>query len=319
MPDQINSRTHAAFELGLLNASGQLGDSLEGASLGAGTTVYDLNGEALFERVPLEGPGSIAAFADVGLNPAMGAILMAVSWGVRWDEQALVQQAREAAGARLERGVDTVRFVAYSFPKVAVQFLSGGKEVALLELWTWKPVPRRRRMKEGGPSNFERWSFLDEHPIDDLSKRRASFRSHVRTIDKATARLEGAYMTLDRARLIDLIGVSIADLLFDTREVHFTTRSGDHHPCLELRGQQTSVWCVGASVQMVLDFYRYEYTQVRLAQELGLGTLSNPNGLPHSRDNDVVTTLEKLSNQSLDATLTQNPSWNLFRNEIRAN
>ena len=46
--------------------------------------------------------------------------------------------------------------------------------------------------------------------------------------------------------------------------------------------QGSNVRCVGASVQMLLDFYRYEYTQVRLAQELGLGTVSDPNGLPYS-------------------------------------
>ena len=49
--------------------------------------------------------------------------------------------------------------------------------------------------------------------------------------------------------------------LNDTRELHYSTNNADHHPCYELRGQQTSVWCVAASVQMVLDFYRYNYLQ----------------------------------------------------------
>ncbi|HEX5825388.1 MAG TPA: C39 family peptidase [Candidatus Limnocylindrales bacterium] len=320
MPDSESFRTPAAVELSLLNVSTEFGDDLEGVSLGAGTTIYDLNGEELFERVPIEGRAGVPAFADIARNPAMGAILMGVSRGIRWDEAALLQQAREAAGVRkAQREADSVRFVAYSFPKVAVQFLADGKEIALLELWTWQPVPRRRRSKEDGPSNFERWSFLDENPVDDLAKRRARFRARVRELEPIGDRLTDVVMTIDRARLLDRLGISLNDLLFDTRELHFTTRNGDHHPCLELRGQETNVWCVGASVQMVLDFYRYQYGQVRLAQELGLGTVSNPNGLPHSRDNDVVTTLEKLSNQSLDATLTQNPTWNLFRDEIRAN
>jgi hypothetical protein len=70
---------------------------------------------------------------------------------------------------------------------------------------------------------------------------------------------------------------------------------------------------------MVLDFYRYEYTQVRLAQELGLGTLTNPNGLPYARVNDVVTVIEKLTSNALDATINTSPNWTQFRNEIRAN
>jgi predicted RNase H-like HicB family nuclease len=49
-----------------------------------------------------------------------------------------------------------------------------------------------------------------------------------------------------------------------SRELHYSTRDVTHFPCYELRGQETNVWCVGASVQMILDFYRYEYTQTRL-------------------------------------------------------
>ena len=321
MTDRTTFRTQATLELNLLNATLDLGADLEGASLGASTMIYDLNGEELFERTPIEGSGQVPAFADIARNPAMGAVLMSVSHGIRWDEAALLRQARDAAGERLGgRAGVSARFVAYSFPKVAVQFLAGDHEIALLELWTWQPVPRRRRKGEDdGPSNFERWSFLDRTPVQELRKRRARFRAHLRELEPIREHVGEGLVTLERARLFDRLGLSIADLLFDTRELHFTTRTGDHHPCLELRGQQTSVWCVAASVQMVLDFYRYEYSQVRLAQELGLGTLSNPNGLPHSRDNDVVTTLEKMSNQSLDATLTQNPGWNLFRDEIRAN
>ena len=79
------------------------------------------------------------------------------------------------------------------------------------------------------------------------------------------------------------------------------------------------MWCVGASTQMLLDFYRYEYTQIWLAQEDGLGTKANPNGLPYARVNDVVTTIEKLSSKALDATINTSPNWTEFRAEMRAN
>jgi len=105
----------------------------------------------------------------------------------------------------------------------------------------------------------------------------------------------------------------------DTRVLHYSRRSTDHSPCYELRGQETNVWCVGASTQMLLDFYRYEYSQVRLARELGLGTLDNPNGLPYSRVGDVVKVIEKMTSNGLDATMITNPSWSTFRNEIRRN
>lgn len=107
--------------------------------------------------------------------------------------------------------------------------------------------------------------------------------------------------------------------LMDTRVLHYSLRGTDHDPCYELRGQETNVWCVGASTQMLLDFYRYEYSQVRLAEELGLGTLEHPNGLPYSRVGDVVTVIEAMTSNGLDATMITNPSWSTFRDEIRAN
>jgi hypothetical protein len=108
-------------------------------------------------------------------------------------------------------------------------------------------------------------------------------------------------------------------LRLDTRALHYSTRATDHETCFELRDQQTSVWCVAASVQMVLDFYRYEYAQTRIAKELGLGTLANPNGLPYSRDADVVTVLEQLTGKALSAAMDTTPTFGEVRTEIRAN
>ena len=107
--------------------------------------------------------------------------------------------------------------------------------------------------------------------------------------------------------------------LFDTREIHYSLLDSDHHPCYELRGQQTNVWCVGASVEMLLNFYRYSYDQVRLAQELGLGTLAIPNGLSYANVGDVVTVMENLTSNALDVTMHTDPGWDVFHDEIRAN
>jgi hypothetical protein len=70
---------------------------------------------------------------------------------------------------------------------------------------------------------------------------------------------------------------------------------------------------------MLLNFYRYHYNQVRLAQELDLGTLEDPNGLPYARVGDVVTVLEALTSNALDVTMHVNPAFSVFRDEIRQN
>ena len=70
---------------------------------------------------------------------------------------------------------------------------------------------------------------------------------------------------------------------------------------------------------MLLDFYRYEYTQTRVAAALGLGTQSSPKDLPTGQEGIVVTAIEALTSNALDVTRLDNPTWERFRDEIVAN
>ena len=54
-------------------------------------------------------------------------------------------------------------------------------------------------------------------------------------------------------------------------------------------------------------------------EELGLGTLDNPNGLPYANDALVVTVLENLTSNALDATMYTSNPFSRFRTEINAN
>jgi peptidase C39-like protein len=306
-------------ELNLLNVAHALPTALDGARFGAATPIYDLNGQELYVRFPLLRGNQALGYADTATSPAFGALLLAAAPGATWNERAILKEAQEAA--RLPHRPDTVRFVAYSYPKLAVQFLAEGQELALLELWTWREVPPRSdRRKDEPPSDFERWSFLDEQPAEVLRRNRTRYRKRADAIEDLLKRARRVPKDkISREVFEPVIRRDILKLLFETRDVHYSTRDADHFTCYEVRGQQTSVWCVAASVQMLLDFYRYEYTQVRLAAELGLGTLANPNGLPYTRDGDVVTVVEAMSSGALDASMTMTPSWTEFRNEIRAN
>lgn len=318
----MDYRKIAGAELNLLRFLGVLPETFEGLRVAAaGTPVYDLNGEELFRRIPLSRPRQeIPAFVDIAVHPAMGGPLVAVSQGIVWDEKALLETAEAAARKRKVKPYDTVRFVAYSFPKVAVQFLAKGQEVLMLELLTWIPVPpRRERLKDEPPSNFERWSFLEETPRATLRSRAKSSEQRIAQWETALSQRDVRLDVISAERFAVFVGPLEPIQFTESRELHYSKRNSDHVPCYELRGQETNVWCVGASVQMVLDFYRYEYTQVRLAQELGLGTLADPNGLPYSQDGLVVTVLENMSSHALDATMNMSPTFNEFRTEILAN
>jgi len=310
---------HAWAELNLLNLVGVV-PGLPGARIArAGTTVHDLNGEPLFLRTRLEG-GDEEAYVDTAIDSHLGSPLLAVSHA-EWDPDALLEEAADTLHRRRRAAsYDEARFVAYSYPKLAIQFLREGEEVALLELYTWAPVPpERERKRDEPPGDFERWSFLDDQPATILRRNARRHAKRERELDKlipARQPVDRRLIEADRfASMITRIDV----YLRDTRELHYSSNNADHHVCYELRGQQTNVWCVAASVQMLLDFYRYNYLQTRLATELGLGTLANPSGLNYGDEQKVVDTLENLTSNALSAGMNWSPSWTEFRNEIRAN
>jgi len=308
----------AGFELNALRAAEVLGEEFDEVSIPrTGTSIYDLNGALLFYRLPLKRGRTPCGYADIAADEALAEPLLGVAMSGAWDGKALLEKGLSMARKK-RRGLkyDSVRFVAYSYPKLALQFSLAGKEVLMLELHTWTEVPPRpQERKSPEPSNFERWSLLDELP-GELR------RTRVRGFKKRIARWESPDLRrLDPSviRMGTLDPINIVIQLNDTQEIHYSQREHDHHPCYELRGQQTNVWCVAASVEMLMNFYRYHYDQPRLAKEMDLGTCSAPSGLPYGDEYKVVNTIEKLSSNTLDATAITNPAWGTFETEIEAN
>jgi hypothetical protein len=319
----------AGLELNALRVAGVLGDEYEKVRVPAsGTPIFDITGARLYYRLSLARGRDTVGTADIAVAPIMGEPLLAVSMGMQWNEKELLAQATRAA-RKARRGLkfDQARFVAYSYPKLGVQFLLGGAEVLLLELFTWAEVPparatQRSEPPRGGelsvgpfPDNFGRWSVIEDTPPDVRRARERTFTRRLRAWDvPALRRLDVSIIAAERLRIRGLVV-----RLVDRRELHYSPRNADHHVCYELRGQQTNVWCVGASCEMLLNFYRYQYDQIRLAQELDLGTLDDPNGLPYARVGDVVTVLENLTSNALDVTMHVDPAFEVFRSEILAN
>ncbi|HUL65214.1 MAG TPA: C39 family peptidase [Burkholderiaceae bacterium] len=304
---------------------GVLPAAFEGGRLGKGTSIHDVNGEELYARFPVVHGKESFGWVDVASHPVFGAPVLGGAAGAEWNPDALIAAAGRAARKTGLRKWSSTRFVAYSFPKLAVQFLGAEhEELLMLELHTWAHVPeRRQREADEPPGNFERWSLIEETPPKTRRTNERAFKAAIERVEKALGRLlpKAGAIPLDRDRIVTALGnvFPLIRIVSDSRELHFSTRNADHDPCFELRGQETNVWCVGASVQMVLDFYRYQYTQTRIAVQLGLGTPSNPNGLPYTRDGDVVTALQAMSSNALTAAMNTTPTFDQYRNEILAN
>ncbi|HWC99920.1 MAG TPA: C39 family peptidase [Candidatus Sulfopaludibacter sp.] len=311
----------AATELNLLNLAHTLpGMRLEGAAIDSGTPIYDPNGEILFYRVGLRHGDVPAGYADLAAHTLFGEPLLGTAPDADWDAEYWIAAGRAALQrmAKSPLHYDDVRLVAFSYPKLAVQFLERGKELIMLELVTWAVVPpahRDRPLLE--VSNFERFSLIAETPADVQREAHARFEDHVARLENVRVpETAGGGIVISKAALSPSFGVLS---LYDTEDLHYSALTTDHHTCYELRGQETNVWCVVASTQMVLDFYRYNYTQSRIAQQLGLGTLSNPSGLPYARDNDVAVALNAMSSGALTANMLTTPAFSAYTAEIRAN
>jgi hypothetical protein len=314
----------ASLELNLLNYARALPPGvLEGARLDTSTPIYDTNGEVLLHRFPLTQNGVSVGYADVAAHTAFGGPLLAVVPNSVWDEHAVLGAALEAFLKRPPEGgqrpiYDELRLVAYSYPKIAVQFLHRNEEIVMLECFTWLEVPPTagtRGRKRLEPSSFERWSLLQELPANRKLKCHKIFERRATLFGRAD--LSPAAVGLISKQLVEPV-VSILKLT-STWELHYSGRNSDHYDCYELRGQETNVWCVGASVQMLLDFYRYNYSQSKIAQQLGLGTLANPNGLPYANVADVVTQLQAMSSNALTAQMITNPAFSDFTSEVSQN
>lgn len=328
MPPLINARTAvrlAGLELNALAAAGALPAlPLKGARIATtATPIHDINGEILFFRVPVKG-GEMNGFADIAAFPGFGDTLLRVSHGMTWDAKALTEAAEMSAKKHVRNfRYDSSRFVAYSYPKIAVQFLAGEQEVIMIELGSGEPVPApKRRSAEEPPGQFERWSLIVEHSPHKVADGEKRIHDRIRQWDEI-APANHLPRPFD-ARIVapDVFKAAFEPLLkitVETKKVSYYANNAGHTPCFGLRGQLTNVWCVAASTQMLLDFYRYFYEQTDVATALGLGTLASPNGLPYSEDHKVVDVLESLTGNALDASMNTTPTWDEFRDEGRAN
>ena len=95
------------------------------------------------------------------------------------------------------------------------------------------------------------------------------------------------------------------------RTLKFSRRC-DTHECFELYAQKNGYYCAVATGQMILDFYRYYYSQDDIAA--AMCTSTNGTGNPGQ-----VNGYESLSKSCLDATYDNTANWSEAKAEIDAN
>jgi hypothetical protein len=236
----------AVLQLGANKSQECLAKVLLGESA---TTINDLNGSEILFRLPLLQDGLGVGYADVAAVPDFGTVLYSITRGIVWNEDEI--RAKVGAAGLSNSG----SFVAYNYPLVGLEVDHG--------------LEGRR---------VYNWLSGEIEPIDGegLEGRPAA---------GAYSLLEGLSPALRRVNILQYevliqalstIVLEEADVL--ARPVQGTaveikySKCEQSHRCFERRHQINSFWCVPASVEMLLAFYRYEYAQRDVASALGQQT-----------------------------------------------
>jgi len=293
-PDSLRSLI-AGFHINLFLAQDILPTiPFEGAMIPeSGSVIYDLNGELLFERFPIVNNSGSLGFVDIGVHPVFGEdIFIGATINGFWNEQLLINKAWEYfSSERQDIEIVTAKLVAYNFPKVAVQFIdSSGNPIGMIDLNHMKEVPADR--DEIGPNHmqYEPGSYVEMHNID-TNAFDAGILDWIKlfdTIERDPGNEIRSLRSLDKANFNGMYNRTIATntSVYHIKNIRrnwlrYSLDEPLHMPCFEGRTLNDNRSCVYVSMQMVLNYFRYNYGALRIFQEYhGDYTLPDINATP---------------------------------------
>jgi hypothetical protein len=288
-------------------------------------TVNDLDGRPLFYEFDVyeqeEPVGSVRASASQTLGPS----ILSIELGPRrWDASSALTGATATArdhfrGQRARLGASEL--VCYCWPKVGVRVRATsaerGESSIVVDAADLKPIERF-----GGdqPEGSTAYSFYEEQVEPRLEARRRRWQREeedLAVVREIVPELMDDRMPTDpttRASLASRLELKIPYqkfLLVQQQTVRFGPRCSPHE-CMELYAQQTDVYCAVATGQMILDFYKWHFTQDQIAATMGTDASGT------SQDGQIAG-YEGRSNGCLDATYDGTADFAEAKAEIDAN
>ena len=279
--------------------------------------INDLNGEPLFYEFSVMDGKSAVGTVKASANKLTAAPVLAIEMRPRtWDPQKALREVRTRAKKQFPRAESLQpELVCYSYPKIGVR-VSGkrGQGAVIYDAASFAPIARFGSDELEGSTA---WSYLDEVGGRDPDGRVRRWDLADQDLEAARTRvpqiLDPGLKVSELARIATRLTADarIAVSLFSSRVLQFGPRCTPHD-CFELYAQQTDVFCAVATGQMILDFYRYHFTQneIAAAMNTGPGGTGNP---------EQVTGYETLSDGCLDATFDGSAGWAEAKAEIDAN
>jgi hypothetical protein len=286
------------------------------------TSIFDINGKLLFLDYPVargtEVVGKVRGAASRVLGPP---VVSLVRENASWD----YAKSAEALNTRMRKEypnwkIRSTKLVCYSYPKLGVMYNvtnPGGKQARLIfDIASLNLIPEATPESRGREGAYA-WSFydmlLDEQRAERLDQYQKIDRRRLE-ISPDTRQLMVAAQSL--VAINELIVGRFPGWATVTRQLQFCnhylhTEARSHH-CFSLHGQQVDDYCALATCQMILDYYRYYYTQDQIAPALDYSHAAR--GCP----SDQSAGYESLSNNHLDATYDSTPSFAEAQTQIDA-
>lgn len=310
--------SHAATQLhvGVLTRTPGMTD-WQGANLGRSVTVYDLNDQPLFYDFPvLSRRRKNLGLIRTSVSRVLGVPVPSVQiGGAPLDVNGVSLKAGELVSRKYKGKVVGTKLVCYAYPKlgIAVQWEKRGKrQRTIVDVGDFSIVPEKVEPGMRGPGA---WSFYDHVRENAVPEAVRNFGLYDKVVDELQERSGKNLAT--RLKLYEVVEVQgvLSDFvqaqLGFTKILTFCTHSYSHE-CFRLHAQEDGVWCVPATGQMILDFWRYHESQADLAAEMGTG----PGGTGYAGE---VNAYESLTCSHFDAQHDTSPTFAEAKAEIDAN
>jgi hypothetical protein len=284
--------------------------------------IHDLNGQVLFYEFTVSSGKNQVGSIKASAGRVIGSPVVTMELGPRkWSRGKAVERAEEEARRRFPHAkLSEPELVCYCYPKLGVRIHAEddrGRRGVIVDVADGSVV---ERLGKDDGEGFTAYSFYDEVAEPQREVRLRRFAQADREMEAVRrenpALFQAGIFVEDVARIRDLFvsrSIRLVDQisLYSSRVLKYGPRCSPHD-CFQLYAQQTSVYCAVATAQMILDFYRWNFTQDDIATTMhtGAGGTQNP---------DQVAGYQSLSNQTLVATFDGTASWAEAKAEIDAN
>jgi hypothetical protein len=295
--------------------------------------IHDLNGQMLFYEYCVMDAGTPLGLVKASASKLVGSAVPQIQVTPRsWDPALALKNSKEGTKSALPKAeIVDAQFVCYSYPKigVCVKFNDPGvgEGTLIFDAASFNLVDR---FGDFGRDGFASWSFYNDIALPQAESREnrwdcqdreveALKDANARLMADISARVDRASIQKDLTRAHrDIIqregGIAKPGLIFKST-TEKVIQFGPHcttHDCYRLLPQQKDDYCAVATGQMILDFYRYYYTQDQIATAMGYV----PGGC--GQDGQIAG-YETLSKKCLDASVDYSATWAKAAAEIDAN